>query len=60
MTTTIDQIKLTPKGSVVSYKPYYSKDEYEVLCHVLSLYDQGDLKRKCPIEGSNRISFVAT
>lgn len=35
MTTTIDQIKPAPKGSVVSYKPCYPEDEYEVLRHVL-------------------------
>ncbi|WP_172582007.1 hypothetical protein [cyanobacterium endosymbiont of Rhopalodia gibberula] len=57
MTTTIAQIKHSPKRSVVSYKPCYSKDGYGILCyHVISLHDQGDLGR---IEGSDKIPFVA-
>ncbi|MGP0128915.1 MAG: hypothetical protein ACTMUB_06520 [cyanobacterium endosymbiont of Rhopalodia musculus] len=45
---------------MVSYELCYLKDGYEMLRHQLSLYTQGDLERKCRIEGSDRIPFVAT
>jgi hypothetical protein len=56
----IEKLQPANKEDTLLYKPYYSKDQHEILPYALSLYKQGFLEGERRIEGEHSIPFVAT
>lgn len=56
----IETLQPASEQETVMYKPYYSKDECEILPYALSLYKQGFLEGQRNIEGEDSIPFIAT
>ena len=56
----IEKLQPANQDDTKLYRPFYSKEQQEILPYALSLYQQGYLEGARLIEGKNEISFLAT